>query len=200
MRVVSRFCLIIFVFLFSGCLEIFTAPVSPLTVVNVYDAYSISQDERSIAQITKDKIIKSKIQSKIFATSGLSNISIDVESFYSKVFLIGVVSDLEHKNKLIQIAKDTAEVEKIYTYIRFPEDAGDCQGNTAIMLNLKNNLFRDSIISGTSIRVSVVQCNVVFTGVIPSIEQEKHAIWYAKHIDGVADVYSFLQILRNKQD
>ena len=67
------------------------------------------------------------------------------------------------------------------------------------MLNLKNNLFKDSIISGTSIKVSVVQCNVVFSGVIPTIEQEKHAIWYAKHIDGVQDVYSFMRILKDNQ-
>ena len=65
------------------------------------------------------------------------------------------------------------------------------------MLNLKNNLFKDSIISGTSVRVSVVQCNVVFTGIITDIEQEKHAIWYAKHINGVRDVYSFLKIFKD---
>ena len=64
------------------------------------------------------------------------------------------------------------------------------------MLNLKNNFFKDSIISGTSVRVSVVQCNVVFTGIITDIEQEKHAIWYAKHIEGVRDVYSFLKVMK----
>ena len=46
-------------------------------------------------------------------------------------------------------------------------------------------------------RVSVVQCNVVFTGIITDIEQEKHAIWYAKHINGVRDVYSFLKIFKD---
>lgn len=184
---------------FSGCVEILTTPVSPLTAVNVYDAYSIAKDERKIGQITSDKLVKTKIQAKILSTSGLSNFSIDVEVFYGKAYLIGVVPDAEHKNKLIEIVKNTSGVEKIYVYIRFPRDAKECSGNTAIMLDLKNNLFKDSIISGTSIRVSVVQCNVVFTGIIPSIEQEKHAIWYAKHIDGVQDVYSFLQILEDKK-
>ena len=42
-------------------------------------------------------------------------------------------------------------------------------------------------------RVSIVGCDVVFSGVVDSIEQEKHAIWYAKHIDGVADVYFVYQ-------
>ena len=175
------------IFFLGGCLELFTT-VTPLTGINIYDAYSISQDERGIYSITKDKFIKTKIQTKILGTSGLSNLNLDVESFYGDVYLIGVVPDAEHKN--------TTGVSKIYTYIRFPENGGECESNLAIMLTLKNSLFKDSIISGTSIRVSVVQCNVVFTGIITDIEQEKHAIWYAKHIDGVRDVYSFLKVLK----
>lgn len=185
-----------FALFFSGCLEIFTAVPSPLTGLNVYDAYLVSQDERGIYTITKDKVIKTKIQSKILASSGLSNLDIDVESFYGNVYLIGVVPDMDHKTKLVNLAKNTAEVEKIYTYIRFPNDAKECKSNLNIMLALKNNLFRDSKISGTSVRVSVVQCNVVFTGIITDIEQEKHAIWYAKHIEGVNDVYSFLRVMK----
>lgn len=184
-----------FVFFFSGCLEIFTTIPSPLTGLNVYDAYLISQDERGIYLIAKDKVIKTKIQSKILASSGLSNLDIDVESFYGNVYLIGVVPDTDHKTKLVNLAKNTAEVEKIYTYIRFPNDAKECKSNLSIMLALKNNLFKDSKISGTSVRVSVVQCNVVFTGLITDIEQEKHAIWYAKHIQGVNEVYSFLRVV-----
>ncbi|QKF91518.1 BON domain-containing protein [Campylobacter sp. CCUG 57310] len=187
----------LFFALFSnGCLEIFTSIPSPLTGLNVYDAYLISQDERGIYAITKDKVIKTKIQSKILASSGLSNLDIDVESFYGNVYLIGIVPDMDHKTKLINLAKDTAEVEKIYTYIRFPSDEKKCENSLNIMLALKNNLFADSKISGTSIRVSVVQCNVVFTGIITDIEQEKHAIWYAKHIEGVNDVYSFLRVIK----
>lgn len=185
-----------FALFLNGCLEIFTSIPSPLTGLNVYDAYLISQDERGIYAITKDKVIKTKIQSKILASSGLSNLDIDVESFYGNVYLIGIVPDINHKTKLINLAKDTAEVEKIYTYIRFPTDEKECKSNLNIMLALKNNLFADSKISGTSIRVSVVQCNVVFTGIITDIEQEKHAIWYAKHIEGVNDVYSFLRVIK----
>ena len=180
----------------GGCLEYFTT-VTPLTGINVYDAYQVSQDERGIYSIAKDKIVKTKIQTKILGTSGLSNLNVDVESFYGDVYLIGVVPDAEHKEKLVELAKNTSGVNKIYTYIRFPKDGGECEGNLAIMLNLKNNLFKDSIISGTSVRVSVVQCNVVFTGIITDIEQEKHAIWYAKHINGVRDVYSFLKVLKD---
>jgi len=60
----------------------------------------------------------------------------------------------------------------------------------------KQNLFKDSVVEGTNVRVSIVGCDVVFSGVVDSIEQEKHAIWYAKHIDGVADVYSFIKVIK----
>ena len=52
------------------------------------------------------------------------------------------------------------------------------------------------MVEGTNVRVSIVGCDVVFSGVVDSIEQEKHAIWYAKHIDGVADVYSFIKVIK----
>ncbi|MDO5045366.1 BON domain-containing protein [Campylobacter sp.] len=195
MKFKSIFISLFIIFFFNGCLNVLTSVPSPLTGLNVYDAYLISQDERGIFSITKDKFIKTKIQSKILASKGLSNLDIDVESFYNNVYIIGVVPDISHKQKLIKLAKNTDGVEKIYTYIRFPKDEKDCQSGLNIMLKLKNNLFKDSKISGTSIRVSVVQCNVVFTGIITDIEQEKHAIWYAKHIDGVHDVYSFLRVI-----
>ncbi|WP_169975665.1 MULTISPECIES: BON domain-containing protein [unclassified Campylobacter] len=193
---IKRIIILLPMFLLSGCLDMITRPISPMTGVNIYDAYSISQDERGIYSIARDKFVKSKIQSKILLSSGLSNISIDVESFYGNVYLIGVVPDIKHKEKLIELVKNTEGVKKIYTYIRFPTDEKECESNLNIMLALKNNLFRDSKISGTSVRVSVVQCNVVFTGIITDIEQEKHAIWYAKHIEGVNDVYSFLRVMK----
>ena len=114
------------IFFLGGCLELFTT-VTPLTGINIYDAYSISQDERGIYSITKDKFIKTKIQTKILGTSGLSNLNLDVESFYGDVYLIGVVPDAEHKNKLIELAKNTSGVSKIYHFSR-PSAGSDRRG------------------------------------------------------------------------
>ena len=81
------------IFFLGGCLELFTT-VTPLTGINIYDAYSISQDERGIYSITKDKFIKTKIQTKILGTSGLSNLNLDVESFYGDVYIISSLNIL----------------------------------------------------------------------------------------------------------
>ncbi|WP_394352345.1 BON domain-containing protein [Campylobacter californiensis] len=186
------FVICLFVFVFAGCV----GGLTPATgVLNVYDAYSISRDERDISSITKDKFIQSKIQSKILFASGLSVVDIEIECFYGEVYLIGVVADENMRQKLINIAKNTDGVSKIYTYIKIKQDKYNCD-SLKIFSDLKTNLFKDSVVEGTNVRVSVVGCDVVFSGVVSSMEQEKHAIWYAKHIDGVADVYSFLKLSR----
>ena len=65
------------IFFLGGCLELFTT-VTPLTGINVYDAYQISKDERGIYSITKDKFIKTKSQPKILPPSGVSTITLHV--------------------------------------------------------------------------------------------------------------------------
>ena len=117
------------IFFLGGCLELFTT-VTPLTGINIYDAYSISQDERGIYSITKDKFIKTKIQTKILGTSGLSNLNLDVESFYGDVYLIGVVPDAKHKNKLIELAKNTSGVSKITRIFASPKTAANAKATS----------------------------------------------------------------------
>lgn len=185
----------IFTFLvlfFCACSSVLTPATAPL---NVYDAYSISRDKRGIYSITRDKFIQSKLQSKILFSKGLSNIDIEIECFYGDVYLIGLVDSKELEDKLVELAKNTDGVREIYTYLRIKKPEYPCD-SLKILTNLKQNLFKDSIVEGTNVRVSIVGCDVVFSGVVDSIEQEKHAIWYAKHINGVADVYSFMKVIK----
>ncbi|MGG7048644.1 MULTISPECIES: BON domain-containing protein [unclassified Campylobacter] len=163
--------------------------------INVYDIYSVSRDERDIGSITNDKYIQSKIRSKILFTKGLSSFDIEVEVFYGEVYLLGLVQSDGFKNALLQLAKDTAGVRKVHEYIRIKQANYPCS-STKILANLKANLFSDSSVKSTNVRIGVVGCDVVFSGIVATHEYEKHAIWYAKHIDGVADVYSFLRVLR----
>ena len=60
----------------------------------------------------------------------------------------------------------------------------------------KTDLIADPLIDSTSINIHIVQCDVVFSGAVNSIEQEKRALWYALHTDGVSKAYSFLHVLR----
>ncbi|WP_149716525.1 BON domain-containing protein [Campylobacter concisus] len=180
------------VLFFCACSSVLSPVTAPL---NVYDAYSISRDKRGIYSITRDKFIQSKIQSKILFSKGLSNLDIEIECFYGDVYLIGLVDSKELEGKLVELAKNTDGVREIYTYLRIKKPEYPCD-SLKILANLKQNLFKDSIVEGTNVRVSIVGCDVVFSGVVDSIEQEKHAIWYAKHINGVADVYSFMKVIK----
>ena len=177
---------------FCSCSSVLSPATAPL---NVYDAYSISRDKRGIYSITRDKFIQSKLQSKILFSSGLSNIDIEIECFYGDAYLIGLVGNKELGDKLIELAKNTDGVRKIYTYLRVKKPEYPCS-SIGILADLKKNLFKDNVVEGTNVRVSIVGCDVVFSGVVDSVEQEKHAIWYAKHIEGVADVYSFLKVIK----
>ena len=181
-----------FALFLCSCSSVISPATAPL---NVYDAYSISRDKRGIYSITRDKFIQSKLQSKILFSSGLSNIDIEIECFYGDAYLIGLVDSKELGDKLIELAKNTDGVRKIYTYLRVKKPEYPCS-SIGILADLKKNLFKDSVVEGTNVRVSIVGCDVVFSGVVDSVEQEKHAIWYAKHIDGVADVYSFLKVIK----
>ncbi len=190
---ISKFSVFAFLVLFfCSCSSVLTPATAPL---NVYDAYSISRDKRGIYSISRDKFIQSKLQSKILFSKGLSNIDIEIEVFYGDAYLIGLVDSKELEGKLVELAKSTDGVRKIYTYLRIKKSEYPCD-SMSILANLKQNLFKDSVVEGTNVRVSIVGCDVVFSGVVDSIEQEKHAIWYAKHIDGVADVYSFIKVIK----
>lgn len=183
--------MLVFLLFFTGCV----ARLMPISnAINIYDAYSISRDQRGIYSITKDKIIQTKIQSKILFDKELSFMDIEIESFYGDVYLIGLVKDDEMIKKIVEIAKTTDGVKKIYTYLKIKKDEYPCNGFN-ILANLKRELFSDSSVEGTNVRVSVVGCDVVFSGVIADAKQEEHALWYARHTQGVADVYSFLKIL-----
>ncbi len=182
---------LLFSALFCGC----AGPLSPATnALSVYDVYSVSRDHRNFGDIASDKFIQTKIQSKILFSSGLSNVDLEIECFLGEVYLIGLIESEQAREKLIELAKSTNGVSKIHEYLRLKKPEYPCS-SLKILANLKQNLFTDTDVSSTNVRVSVVGCDVVFSGIVADGEHEKHAIWYARHIDGVEDVYSFLRVV-----
>ncbi|ARR00242.1 MULTISPECIES: BON domain-containing protein [Campylobacter] len=177
----------------SGCT--FKSPL--LNLNSIYDTYTISKDERGIYTIIKDNIIQKKIQAKILATPNLSNFHIDVVSQWAEVLLIGEVASMSDKMELINLAKNTMGVNHIKTYINLKtENSCHFTDELAILTKIKTNLISDPLIDSTNINIHIIQCDVVFSGAIATIEQEKRALWYALHTDGVNSAYSFLHILK----
>lgn len=104
------------------------------------------------------------------------------------------MDDENARKKLIQIAKQASGIDKIYTYLRIKKSSYECS-HAAIFSSLKTNLFTNQSVEGTAVRLSIVGCDVVFTGVVSNKKQEAHAIYLARHTKGVDNVYSFLQIV-----
>lgn len=177
----------------SGCS--FKSPL--LNLNSIYDTYTISKDERGIYTIIKDNIIQKKIQTKILATPNLSNFHIDVVSQWGEVLLIGEVANMDDKMKLIDLAKNTMGVNHIKTYINL-KTPNSCHfiDELTMLTKIKTDLISDPHIDSTNINIHIVQCDIVFSGAVATIEQEKRALWYAFHTDGVSNAYSFLHILK----
>lgn len=171
-------------------------PLMPAgNALSVYDVYSVARDRRSMSDIASDKLIQTKIRSKILFTKGLSSIDVEVECFLGEVYLIGLLEREEMRAPLLTLARQTEGVRRVHSYLRIKKPEYPCN-SFEIFTNLKKNLFADTEVSGTAVRVAIVGCYVVFSGVVSDIEHEKHAIWYATHAPGVQDVYSFLRVVK----
>ena len=176
----------------SGCT--FKSPLFNLT--SIYDAYTINKDERGIYTIIKDNVIQKKLQAKILASANLSNFHLDIVSQWGEVLLIGEVATMDDKIELINLARDTMGINHIETYINFnTPNACHFFDELVLLTKIKTDLIADPLIDSTNINIHIVQCDVVFSGAVNSIEQEKRALWYALHTDGVNSAYSFLHIL-----
>ncbi|WP_297987031.1 BON domain-containing protein [uncultured Campylobacter sp.] len=177
----------------SGCT--FKSPLFNLT--SIYDAYTINKDERGIYTIIKDNVIQKKLQAKILASANLSNFHLDVVSQWGEVLLIGEVATMDDKIELINLARDTMGINHIKTYINFKTpNACHFFDELAMLTKIKTDLIADPLIDSTNINIHIVQCDVVFSGAVNSIEQEKRALWYALHTKGVSKAYSFLHVLK----
>lgn len=175
-----------------------------LNFLSVFDIYSSSKDSRDIYTQSQDKIIKTNIQSQFLAHDRLNNTDIDVESYYGEVLLIGETSSQNDVQNAINIAQSVSGVKKVKTFL-IPKNKNSCTSyeNNTILLNLKKELYADSVVKGSTIRVNVIQCKVVLSGVVNTINELKHIMWYATHIDGINEVYSFIHVfeeLKNKKD
>jgi hyperosmotically inducible protein len=64
------------------------------------------------------------------------------------------------------------------------------------MATVKGKLIGDTDIGSTDIEVKTVQCNVVLLGLVSSRNQINKAIAYAKSVEGVRNVTSYLKVAK----
>ena len=65
--------------------------------------------------------------------------------------------------------------------------------NLAITAKVKAKLVEDKSIWSTNINISTIQCQVVLWGTVGTSQEISKSIAYAKSVDGVRSVKSFLK-------
>ena len=123
--------------LFSSC----AAPLAPAgNALSVYDIYSVARDRRSVSEVASDKLIQTKIQSKILFTKGLSSWDLEVECFYGEVYLIGLLESEAMREPLLALAHETEGVRRVHTYLRIKKPEYPCN-SFEIFTNLSKFVF-----------------------------------------------------------
>ncbi|MCB1645695.1 MAG: BON domain-containing protein [Pseudomonadales bacterium] len=75
--------------------------------------YYIGKDPRSAGQIADDGVITTKVKSKLIASSDVSALDINVDTYENVVVLKGTVNSARAKSAAIEIARNTSGVRKV---------------------------------------------------------------------------------------
>lgn len=189
--------LIIFItccFSLSGC-----APISnPFDGKSVYDIYGVSVDKRSLYSISKDRYIVTQIQGYIGSMHAADVFTLDVESLYGYVYLIGEYNTKKEKQKLLNYVKNVVNVRKVTYYLLDKskrEPSCSLSDDASLLFKVKSTMLADRYLTGPNVHVHVVQCNVILAGIVQNAYKRDRAIELARGIKGVKSVKSFIRAL-----
>ena len=100
------------------------------------------------------------------------------------------------KNRAIKIAKNVEGVKGVTTYLLKKKDNDPCgvTDNIAIKARIKTKLIKDEDIWSTNVDTVVVQCNVIFVGIVGSEKEIKKIIAHAESTGGIRSIKSFLKV------
>ncbi|MDO9567621.1 MAG: BON domain-containing protein [Candidatus Desulfaltia sp.] len=158
--------------------------------------YGTAVDERNVRTVAGDIKIKTTILQKFIEDDVVKTFAIDIACYYGHVYLIGEYDAEKQKNRAIKIAGNVEGVKDVTTYLLEKKDGDPCgtTDNLAIKAKIKAKLIKDENVWSTNIDVTVVQCNVVFVGLVGSDKEIGKIIAHGKSIGGVRSVKSFLKV------
>lgn len=68
---------------------------------------------RTVGETLDDKILGSKIKTKLIGEPGVRSLNIDVDVYQGVVILIGTVENIEQRDKVVEIAKSAPGTKKV---------------------------------------------------------------------------------------
>lgn len=158
--------------------------------------YGAAVDERNIRTIAGDTKIKAIILDAFIQDDTVKTFDIDIACYYGHVYLIGEYDAEKQKNRAVEIARNVEGVKHVTTHLLKKKKGDPCgtTNNLAIKAKVKAKLIKDGDIWSTNVEVAVVQCNVVFVGLVGSNKEIEKTIAHGKSVGGVRSVKSFLKV------
>ena len=158
--------------------------------------YGAAVDERNVRTISSDTKIKALILDAFLQDEIVKTFDISISCYYGHVYLIGEYDEEKQKKRVVEIAEDIEEVRDVTTYLLKKKKGDPCgtTDNLAMKAKVKARLIKDGDIWSTNVDVAVVQCNVVFVGIVGSDKEIEKIIAHAKGVEGIRSVKSFLKV------
>jgi hyperosmotically inducible protein len=153
--------------------------------------YSVATEERTTGEIVDDTAIVAKIK-KAYLEESRENLLLTVFCHQGLVVLAGAVEDPRVGERAVRIARGVPGVKKVETYFRPQQPSA--VSDFAISTKVKAKIVGDRELRLSQFDLTTIAGHVVLTGVVDRQEKIDKAIAYARSVDGVVAVRSFMQV------
>ena len=153
--------------------------------------YGAATEERSLAAQVDDTAIVAKIN-KGYLDASRENLLLTVFCHQGLVVLAGVVEDPKVRERAVAVARGVEGVRRVETFFvpRQPSAVGDF----AISTKVKAKIVADRDLRLWQFDLTTLAGNVVLTGLVDRQEKIDQVVRYARSVEGVVGVKSFMQI------
>lgn len=171
----------------QGCFFAVGAAAGAAGVAGIYD-------HRKVEQIAADQRIGHSIDQTIRSDPKQASSHIDVTSFNNVVLLTGQTISPTLRQDAERIAKDTANVKKVYNEIAIkgPTSSLTRTSDTWITTKIKTQMLATEGLKSGSLKVLTENGNVYLMGIV-SRDQADIAVEIARQVDGVQRVVKVFQ-------
>ena len=162
----------------------------------LFEKALVNNEYTSAKNILPDTSISILVKKKLLGDDKVSGLDVHVKTINGKVTLSGKVPNEAAKQRAISLAKEVDSVKEVISKIEIDESsyAKNLASDTAITTKIKLKLLDDDQVSGLDVHVKTINGKVTLAGVVPDQEAKDRVIAIAKLTNGVAKVYSNLEV------
>lgn len=154
--------------------------------------YGIARDERTVAQIARDKKIVTEIKAALLQRDGKLGLAVKVYCFVGRVTLLGQLADEPFKRFAIATARRVSGVRSVGARWEAPGKTDTTAQDLAIAAKIRAALIADKGVSATQIEAEVFGGRVYLLGMVRTRADARRAVADARGVAGVRDVVSLL--------